>query len=247
MTNRARRFDDLLQGPGAIPLGRLLAVKFDKGYSRASWAGAWMAQLLAVPAARDPAIAEAQALLKRWDWTLDGKGEADALAALALGEGARKAYRGAPLPEPRAALIDIHAFLMQHWKRLDPPLAELMRVRRGAADAPTTGGPDALRAYYWDRNDDGRLAGMNGDSFIMLVEWLPGGKVRSYSVQPFGAATERPASPHYSDQARLFAAEQWKAVHFDPGAGVAQARRITRLESLPDGGAKVTPIALDAR
>jgi acyl-homoserine-lactone acylase len=235
MTNRARRYDDLLNQAGPIPLARLLAVKFDKGYSRASWAGAWMAKLLAVPAGGEPAIAESQALLKRWDWILDGQGNADALAALALGEGARTAYRGAPLPDPRAALLDVHGFLMQHWKRLDPPLSELMRVRRGRADESVTGGPDALRAYYWERDEDGRLRGVNGDSFIMLMEWLPGGQVRSRSVQPFGAATTRPDSPHYSDQARLFARQQWKEVLFDPEALMPRATRITDVSRGTDG------------
>jgi acyl-homoserine-lactone acylase len=239
MTNRAHRFDELLQGPGAIPLERLLAVKFDKGYSKASWAGVWMAQLLAVPADNEPNIGSMQSLLSQWDWTLDGRGAADALAALALGEGARTAYSGAPLPDPEAVFRDIHGFLMQHWGRLDPPLAELMRVRRGTADAGTTGGPDALRAYYWERDADGRLKGNNGDSFIMLVEWGADGGVRSRSIQPFGAASERPASPHYADQLPLFAREQWKEVLFDPRALMAKARSETRIAASPDGSATV--------
>jgi acyl-homoserine-lactone acylase len=225
MTNRAHRFDELLQGEGAIPLDRLLQVKFDKGYSRNSWAGAWMAQLLAVPANGDGDITITQNLLRSWDWTLDGAGSADALAALALGEGARKAYRGAPLPDPRAALQDIHGFLMQHWKCLDPPLADLQRVRRGTADVGTTGGPDALRAFYWEREPDGRLRGNNGDSFIMLVEWSPDGRVRSRSIQPFGAAIERPQSPHHADQAPLFARQQWKDVLFDPQSLFVKAKQ----------------------
>lgn len=239
MTNRAHRFDELLQGDAPLPLDRLLAVKFDKGYSRASWAGVWLAQVAAVPAGNDSRIRDAQALLARWDWTLDGKGDADAIAALLLGEGARKAYRGAPLPDARAALLDVHAFLTDHWQRLDPLLAELMRVRRGSADAGTTGGPDALRAYYWERDDDGRLRGNNGDSFIMAVEWGADGRVRSRSIQPFGAAIERPASPHHADQLPLFAREQWKDVLFDPQALEPRARSRTELTALPGGGAHV--------
>jgi acyl-homoserine-lactone acylase len=239
MTNRGHRFDELLQGEAPLPLDRLLAVKFDKGYSKASWAGEWMRQVATVPAGEDKAIAETQQLLARWDWTLDGKGEADALAALTLGEGARKAYRGAPLPDPRAAILDVHGFLMQHWGRLDPPLADLMRVRRGTADAGTTGGPDALRAYYWERDEDGRLRGNNGDSFIMLVEWGPDGRVRSRSIQPFGAAIERPRSPHHADQLPLFAREQWKDVLFDPQSLEPRARAEARITALPGGGARV--------
>lgn len=239
MTNRAHRFDEMLQADAPLPLDRLLAVKFDTGYSKASWAGVWLAQLAAVPSADDRRIRDVQGLLARWDWTLDGRGDADALAALLLGEGARKAYRGAPLPDPKAAMLDVHAFLTQHWKRLDPPLVALMRVRRGSADAGTRGGPDALRAFYWERDADGRLRGNNGDSFIMLMEWGPDGRVRSRSVQPFGAAIERPESPHYADQVPLFAQQQWKQVLFDPQALMARARRVTQVSATAAGTARV--------
>jgi acyl-homoserine-lactone acylase len=240
MTNRAHRFAELLAGDEAIPLDRLLAVKFDKGYSRDGWAGAWVEKLLAVPAAGEPAVAETQALLREWDWTLDGRGRADAVAALLLGTGSRTAYRGGPLPDPAEALRDAHGFLMEHWRRLDPPLEHLLRVRRGGADFGTTGGPDALRAFYWERDADGRLRGNNGDSFILLVEWGPDGRVRSRSVQPFGAAIERPDSPHHHDQAALFAAEQWKEVLFDPQLLLAVARSSRRIALAEDGRLTMT-------
>ena len=36
----------------------------------------------------------------------------------------------------------------------------------------------------------------------------------SIAIQPFGAATARPDSPHYADQAPLFAAHRFKPVLF---------------------------------
>ena len=59
---------------------------------------------------------------------------------------------------------------------------------------PVDGGSDTLRAATtWDVADDGRLSLRHGDSFIMWIEWAPGARVSSRSVQPFGAATTRPA------------------------------------------------------
>ena len=63
-------------------------------------------------------------------------------------------------------------------------------------------------------DEDGRLSLKHGDSFIMWVEWQPGQKVVSRSVQPFGAASTRPESPHYTDQMKLFVEHRLKPVHF---------------------------------
>jgi len=216
MTNRAVRMLELFEADASIGRDELDAIKMDKGYSRASWVGSWMRALLGV---RDPELAEAQALLRTWDWTLDGRGAADGLAALAVGAGARAGYRGQPLPDPVEKLRDVVGFLTKHHGRLDVPLGALLRVERGEASLPVFGGPDALRAIYWERDEaTGRLAGDTGDSYIMMVEWDRTGRVASRSVHQFGAASTRPGSKHYADQAPLFVRERYKPVWFDPAA-----------------------------
>jgi len=220
VTNRARRYETLFAEIEGKPISRedLLRIKFDKGYAQAGPVKRWIDAVLAVDPAGDKGLADAQALLKTWDWAQDGKGRADALAALLLRGAGREIYRGEPLPPAKPILAESVAFLMQHYGRLDPPLASLLRVRRGTADEPILGGPDALRAFYSDKDDaTGKLVGNNGDSFVMVVEWPKGGPVRSWSIQPWGAAATRPGSPHYSDQAKRFAAEEFKPVRvLDP-------------------------------
>jgi acyl-homoserine-lactone acylase len=44
---------------------------------------------------------------------------------------------------------------------------------------------------------------------VALASWEP-----VFAEQPYGAATTRPGSPHYADQAPLFAAQRFKPVHF---------------------------------
>ncbi|HSJ79386.1 MAG TPA: penicillin acylase family protein, partial [Erythrobacter sp.] len=93
--------------------------------------------------------------------------------------------------------------------------SDLLRLRQGDLDLPLDGGSDTLRASTtWDVADDGRLSLKHGDSFIMWIEWLPGQRVASRSIQPFGAATTRPQSPHYTDQMKLFVDHKLKPVHF---------------------------------
>jgi len=55
------------------------------------------------------------------------------------------------------------------------------------------------------------------------MEWKPGQKVSSRSVQPFGAASTRPRSPHYTDQMQLFVDHKLKPVHFWRDDLLAQA------------------------
>lgn len=218
MTNRAWRFRNLFAALGTAKISRedLLRIKFDKGYSHDGWAGVWLARVLAVDPKGDRDVAAAQALLKMWDWKLDGANRADALAMFVLSSASGEGYRGDPLPDAAAKLKDDVAFMMEHAHRLDPPLTDVQRIVRGTANVPVIGGPDALRAIYTHKDATrGKRVGFDGDSYIMLVEWGVDGKVHSESIQPFGAAIERPGSRHYSDQAAPFAAEKFKPVRFD--------------------------------
>ncbi len=101
---------------------------------------------------------------------------------------------------------------------------------RGKVDLPANGGTDTLRAATtWDPQPDGRMRVKHGDSFIMLINWDKAGRVTSQSIQPYGAATNRPASPHYTDQMKLFVEHRFKPVHFE-GSDLAQhARRAYRV------------------
>jgi acyl-homoserine-lactone acylase len=89
------------------------------------------------------------------------------------------------------------------------------------------GGTDALRATTaWDKDQgDGKYRVRHGDSFIMLVSWDQEGKVQSQSIQPYGAATNRPGSPHYTDQMSLFAQQKFKPVHFEWADALRHAKR----------------------
>ena len=80
----------------------------------------------------------------------------------------------------------------------------------------------------WDEADDGRLAARHGDSFTMFMTWDKAGKVSSQSIQPFGAATTRPESKHYADQAALFAAHRVKPSRFDPAELKGHTERVYR-------------------
>ena len=104
---------------------------------------------------------------------------------------------------------------MAHHGRLDPQWGEVNRLVRGELNIPIGGGPDVLRAIYAGAHDldaNGQLTAAAGDTSIMLVEWLADGSLDASAIIQYGAATLNESSPHFADQAPLFAAEQWRTL-----------------------------------
>jgi acyl-homoserine lactone acylase PvdQ len=150
-------------------------------------------------------LAPARALLIAWDFRATNDSRAAALALL-LYKPIRRAKRlGRPALDPVAAARGPAKTLQQGFGRIDPPLGDALRLRRGGVDLPLDGGPDLLRAIGWTLDPDRRMRADFGDGLIMRADWARDGSVATRSIHQFGAATARPQSPHYADQAKLFA------------------------------------------
>ncbi|MXO89477.1 penicillin acylase family protein [Pontixanthobacter aquaemixtae] len=219
MTNRSRRTEQLMAQYDIIDRATLEKIKYDTGYVRESYVDLMMDGVEALDLSDEPELAKAQKLLAEWDMNADSVGSGDSIALLMIRPWMSAEYQNKPLPDPREELERSVEHLKTYFGRLDPPMSELLRLRQGpgeyAVDLPLDGGSDTLRAStLWDVEPDGRLAVRHGDSFLMFVEWEPGERVRSQSIQPFGAATTRPASKHFTDQAALFVRHELKPVHF---------------------------------
>ncbi|WP_224241194.1 penicillin acylase family protein [Hyalangium gracile] len=228
-TNRGDRALELMSAVPLISEEDLKRIKFDTGVAKSGYLEAWFKELLAVEPRGDELLVQARDLLSRWDWNWDGQGPADSLAFSILRSQHRFHYERKPKPDPRAVMTEAAGYLRKHFGKLDVPLGELIRLRQGKLDLPMDGGPDSLRAATsYDEAPDGRLAIRHGDSFILFVTWDKAGKVRSESVQPFGSASTRPDSPHYTDQAQLFVQHRFKPVWFDPAELQAHAERSYR-------------------
>jgi acyl-homoserine-lactone acylase len=233
-TNRDERAIALLEAPGPINEARLERIKYDTGYARTGYAGTFIARVLGARFG-DPQLRQAQAILSRWDWTLDGRGQGDALALTVLRPANRAHYlRTGEEVDVEEILSEAARHLQSAFGSLDPPLGTVLRLRRGEGsamvDLPLDGGNDTLRAStLWDVDDDGRYRVRHGDSFLMFIRWDRDGRVRSRAVQPFGAATTRPRSRHYADQAELFVAHQVRRVLFEPADLFVTEPRIYRV------------------
>ncbi len=227
-TNRSRRAYKLLSEAGVLDRTALERIKYDTGYAREGYVARLFDALEAMKANGElaPELAGARDLLRSWDFDSDGKGPADAIALLMIRDFMAADYNNKPFPNVAEKLKAASDHLMTHFGRLDPPMGELLRLRQGKEDLAMDGGSDTLRAATtWDVAPDGRLSLKHGDSFIMWIEWAPGQRVASRSVQPFGAASTRPRSRHYTDQMRLFVEHRLKSVHFWRDDLLAKARK----------------------
>jgi len=129
----------------------------------------------------------------------------------------QKAERGlrVSVPDPLQSFARAARMLRARFGRLDVPWGVVNRLRRGGADLALGGGPDTLHAVYHDGQQDGRLPGVAGDSYVLLVDWDEHGRVHSRSIHQYGSATLDARSPHYADQAPVFARAELKPVWMD--------------------------------
>ncbi|MGB7418310.1 MAG: acylase, partial [Erythrobacter sp.] len=233
-TNRSRRSYRLLSAADTLDRAALERIKYDNSYEREGYVDLLFDQLESFEAQGE--LAEARDLLLQWDYTADNVGRADALALLLIRDYMSAEYNNTKEPVLREELQEAVNHLKEHFGRLDPPMAELLRLRQGEVDLPLDGGSDTLRASTtWDVDEDGRLSLRHGDSFIQWVEWpAPGsegsGRVSSRSIQPFGAATTRADSPHFTDQMQLYVDHKLKPVRFweeDVRRSAASSRIVT--------------------
>ena len=121
------------------------------------------------------------------------------------------------LRNPQRAL-DAFAWAVPETRRLygavDAPWGDFMRVRRGAVDVPVGGCAGVMgcfRVLNFEQQPDGKYAVNGGDGWVLAVEF--GAVPRAYSVLAYGQSN-KPESPHFSDQAALFAAGRMKKVAF---------------------------------
>lgn len=228
-TNRGLREQELYGADKSITAEEFVAYKFDDAYAEGSNLRQLIAAMLADPAiAADRSLAPALEILRGWDGSAHRTSRGAALA-IAFGRNALGLLLngdGAELPDPKAALSKAASDLTAGFGRLDPEWGEANRLIRGPLNTPVDGGPDTLRAIY-SLSDYSKGAGeaIAGDTYIMNAEWAADGTRTLRTIHQFGAATLDRSSPHFADQAPLFAAEQWKTPAMSLEDVLAEATR----------------------
>jgi penicillin amidase/acyl-homoserine-lactone acylase len=218
MTNRAWRAMETYGADFRITAEAFHAYKYDLAYSVRSNEAQVFAEVLAVDPGVDPSrdadLRRAHDILQRWDRRTDVANRGAALAILTIEPVIRARLDGKAPKRPIDALREAIQTLKTHFGRLDPEWGQVNRLRRGTLNLAIDGGPDIFRGVYGERQPDGTLTAMAGDTFVMFVTWDKAGKLTSESIHQFGSATLDRNSRHYADQAPLFVGMKTKAVLF---------------------------------
>ena len=213
ITNRGLRALELFGGSEPLSPEQILGLKFDTTYHLGSALARLHRRAIRL-IDQEPEGDEPAKVLKAFDFETDVQDPHAALVILGLG----------PFIEPpvdptdaqlRQSIEDAARRLKEHFGTLTVPWGEVNRLRRGEVDLPLAGAPDVLHAIYGEPDDDGRLRAVAGDSYVLIATWAPDGTVSSQSLHPFGSATLDESSPHFADQAALFAERRLKPVLFE--------------------------------
>lgn len=229
MTNRGLRIQALYGGDDAITGEEFVAYKFDSVYAQHSRVME-LVRMLAATEAED--LQEAAAVLAAWNGevTADNRSAALAILTAQRARGYLLNDEGAETPDYEEALRETAKELRFHYGRVDPEWSKAVRLLRGDASLPLHGGPDTLRAVYPGApNEQGVRPAVGGDTYILYADWSGARDVTIRTIHQFGSATLDETSPHYADQAPIFAAEEWKTPPMDMASLMKEATRDYRI------------------
>jgi penicillin amidase len=179
-------------------------------------------------------ISRAMAELSEWDHVATVRSVPMTLFTLWYGKQARDTKAKA---DPIGTLDEVLKDLEEKFSTWEVPWGEVNRVERTQSggdepfsDAkpsfPVAGGPgpEGIVFNFYARPENGqkRRYGVAGHSFVSVVEFGP--KIQARSVLVFGENSD-PASPHYLDQTRLYANQQFKPAWFTRADVEAHAER----------------------
>jgi acyl-homoserine-lactone acylase len=232
LTNRAVRFDELIQGYDKLSWEDFLRIKYDQAYSKPLKAYPKLEGLFHLSPEAFPEVAESLKLLQDWDRVADTQSEAASLFILLLHRlddvltDDKSLVEGDELtPEVMAeAIAWAEAYLRKHFGRSRVPLGKVQQLSRGDRSLPFGGGPDVLAAISSRLQKGGGLRPVAGESYISLVRFSEEGP-EIETINPYGASA-LPESPHYTDQMDLFVRQARRKMTLDKAIVLRQAVRV---------------------
>jgi acyl-homoserine lactone acylase PvdQ len=219
-SSRAHRATELITALSKLSLADMERISMDiKALGATQWrqeiTAAWASHGPAMGAA-DPRLERALSILTGWN----GLASVDSQALPILTAYRQVADRraGSP-PDPKAVLADLRRaldLLEERWGSIEVPWGRIHVHRRGDREWPLAGAGNEASALPFvtlymtgaQRMTEGRFVADRGSSWMMLVRYREG-EIEARTLLPWGNS-DNPDSPHFADQAELFARRQYK-------------------------------------
>jgi acyl-homoserine lactone acylase PvdQ len=205
MNNRAIRSHELFGKDRSITRDEFFNYKFDRTYSKeSSMYQEVLYPLLNAYTPKNKNEQRALELLRNWDGCMEEDSSGAAIARLVyepIHDVKIFKSQGTPIPKPEVTFQKAVEFLTKHYGKVEVPLGDIQRLRRGSTDVPIGGGKDTLNAVHTKKEDD-KLIGVAGDSYVLIAEFSKD-EVASWAIHQYGNVN-RKDSTHYDDQVPLF-------------------------------------------
>ena len=211
-TNRALRSLETFGLEAFITREEFFYYKYDIEYSRESvMAKVRDRYIKDMQDNKQSSIEEALELLKNWNLRADSLNTAAALALIVLPNSFKMENLKYDKKEITKKLYETIYYLDLKFGRIDVPLGKVIRLIRGENNLPLSGGPDLIRAIYFEKKGD-TYQGIAGDCYYQAVEWSPQGELNAWSIHQYGASTSNKLSNHYDNQSLLFSKQEMKQI-----------------------------------
>lgn len=235
VNNRDLRFNELMQNRTKVSFEDFKKIKYDCTYpTKQGGVYVLFKPVLALNENDHPEIADAIAVMKKWNFSGDINNREAALVTLTFNHlfvmkkaGYNEletgfAYSTEELCE---AIKYAKDFLIRFHKSIDVPFGDVQRLIRGDKSFPLSGFPECLQAMSSVETKDGFLKGVNGDSFIMFAKFSRKEGNTYEAIVPYGASRKKD-SKHYTDQMEMFSKHQTKKITLDKQEVMKTAEKV---------------------
>ena len=221
--NRSLRFQELISALDRVSWKDFKQIKFDRTYPDSMYLHYMenFGTILELDPLEFPEIKEEIDILNAWNRDVHPDSVGATVFMLALNHYLTEAkkdhrlYSAKVIPKATyaAAIQFAGQHLQKHFGTKRVPLGKVQRLVRGNEDYPLGGTPEVLasmKSIPWEK---GRYRGIYGESYIQFVRFSESG-VAIESIHSYGSSN-KPESPHFSDQAGLFVEQQTKEMSLD--------------------------------
>ncbi|MDX5340331.1 MAG: acylase [Cyclobacteriaceae bacterium] len=231
--NRSWRFRELMPDTGRVSYEEFKKIKFDQTLPKKLAFRTDMKALFQLDTLKYPELAKQIKTLATWDKSAGIESEGAALFAFVYyywwDEFAKTGRSFETVLTEEEAIQGIQAaktHFETHFGKSLVPLGEYQKLVRGDKALPLWGIDDVIAAMRSTPWKNGMRKGAQGESYIMMVkfgEGLP--EVETINVY---GASNRPGSPHYSDQMEYFLNRNLKSMSLDKATVLKSAKRTYR-------------------